>query len=97
MSLLKEDWKASYLDSNQESFNPSDNMNGGKISLTKTTDDDLTIYISSAKGYKQGGFNLGTGLSKSSFSNDINYQPESLINYEVGINKYLSPSRTYLD
>ena len=92
-----EDWKASYLDSNQESFNPSDNMNGGKISLTKTTDNDLTIYISSAKGYKQGGFNLGTGLSKSSFSNDINYQPESLINYEVGINKYLSSSRTYLD
>jgi iron complex outermembrane receptor protein len=53
--------------------------------------------MSSAKGYKQGGFNLGTGLSDTPFSNDINYQPESLINYELGLNKYFSLSSTYLD
>ncbi len=92
-----EAWKADYLDSNQESFNPSNNMNGGKISLTKLIDDDTTFYMSSAKGYKQGGFNLGTGLNDTPFSNDINYQPESLINYELGLNKYFSLSSTYLD
>ena len=51
--------KLSY--SNKESFNPANDMNGGKISLTKSLE-DLTLYVSAAKGYKQGGFNLGIGL-----------------------------------
>ena len=92
-----EDWDAGYSDSNKESFNPVDKMNGGKISLTKTTTEDLTFFVSAAKGYKQGGFNLGTGLSDSSFSNSINYQPESLINYEFGLNGYIDYLDTYLD
>mgnify|MGYP001375301270 CR=1 FL=1 len=92
-----EDWDAGYSDSNKESFNPVDKMNGGKISLTKTTTEDLTFFVSAAKGYKQGGFNLGTGLSASSFSNSINYQPESLINYEFGLNGYIDYLDTYLD
>ncbi len=92
-----EDWDAGYSDSNKESFNPADKMNGGKISLTKTTTEDFTFFVSAAKGYKQGGFNLGTGLSDSSFSNSINYQPESLINYEFGLNGYIDYLDTYLD
>ena len=73
-----EDWNADYLDSKQEAFNPSDDMNGGKISLTNKMSDDLSIYLSAAKGYKQGGFNLGTGLNSSDFSNSIIYSPESV-------------------
>lgn len=91
-----EDWEASYLDSNKESFNPANDMNGGKISLTKSLE-DLTLFVSAAKGYKQGGFNLGTGFSNSSFSDSINYEPESLINYEIGLNNYLASLDTYLD
>ena len=91
-----EDWEASYLDSNKELFNPANDMNGGKIALTKSLE-DLTVFVSAAKGYKQGGFNLGTGFSNSSFSDSINYEPESLMNYEIGINNYLTSLDTYLD
>ena len=92
-----EDWEANYKDSNQESFKPSDNMNGGKISLSNNQSENTTFFASVAKGYKQGGFNLGTGLNNSEFNNSINYDPESLINYEVGINKLLPNADGYLD
>ena len=92
-----EDWEADYIDSNNESFNPTDNMNGGKISIIKMPTEDLTFFISAAKGYKQGGFNLGTGLSNSSFSNSIDYDPESLISYELGLNNFFGSTYTYID
>ena len=92
-----EDWEANYKDSNQESFKPSDNMNGGKISLSNNQSENTTFFASVAKGYKQGGFNLGTGLNNSEFNNSSNYDPESLINYEVGINKLLPNADGYLD
>ena len=92
-----EDWEANYKDSNQESFKPSDNMNGGKISLSNNQSENTTFFASVAKGYKQGGFNLGTGLNNSEFNTSINYDPESLINYEVGINKLLPNADGYLD
>ena len=63
-----EDWDADYLDSNEELFTPDDSMNGGKISLINSLDNDLKYYLSIAKGYKQGGFNLGTGLNSSSLT-----------------------------
>ena len=92
-----EDWKADYYDSNNELFRPEDTMTGGKISLTNSISDDLKSYISIAKGYKQGGFNLGTGISNTSLAQVISYSPEYLINYEVGLNKYFISSETYLD
>ena len=92
-----EDWKADYLDSNSESFNPSNNMNGGKISYINNPDSATTYFLSIAKGYKQGGFNLGTGFNDSKFSNSINYDPETLINYEIGLNKYLTNFDTFFD
>ena len=92
-----EDWKADYLDSNSESFNPSNNMNGGKISYINNPDSSTTYFLSIAKGYKQGGFNLGTGFNDSKFSNSINYDPETLINYEIGFNKYLTNFDTFFD
>ena len=92
-----EDWKADYLDSRQEGFNPSDEMNGGKISLTNKMSDDLSLYLSAARGYKQGGFNLGTGLNGSDFSSSIIYSPEYLTNYEFGLNKYFSTSNIFVD
>ena len=92
-----EDWDADYLDSNEELFTPDDSMNGGKISLINSLDNDLKYYLSIARGYKQGGFNLGTGLNSSSLIEAVSYSPEYLSNYEFGISKYFFSSKTFLD
>ena len=92
-----EGWQADYLDSNNELFTPDDSMNGGKISLINSLENDLKYYVSVAKGYKQGGFNLGTGVTSSSLVQAISYSPEYLTNYEFGINKYFVSSKTFLD
>ena len=60
-------------------------MNGGKISLTNNYKENSSFFVSIAKGYKQGGFNLGTGLNISTFSDSIKYDPETLVNYELGL------------
>lgn len=82
--LRWENWDSKYNDSNQESFNPSDNMNGGKISLIKNNDNS-NIYFSIARGYKQGGFNLGLDPTDNSIKNSLIYDPEFLTNYEIGL------------
>ena len=82
--LRWENWDAKYNDSNDESFNPSDNMNGGKISLIKNNNNS-NIYFSIARGYKQGGFNLGLDATDY-INNSLIYDPEFLTNYEIGFN-----------
>ncbi len=84
--IRSEDWDADYSDSFGESFNPSKRMTGGKFSITKTLINGSTVFTSIAKGYKQGGFNLGLGLAADSTNRNIYYDPEFLTNYEVGIN-----------
>ena len=56
-----EDYESDYNDSFGESFNPSDKMSGGKISLIKKLINDSNIFVSVARGYNQGGFNLNLG------------------------------------
>jgi len=58
IGMRREDWNADYYDSNKELFLPDDLMNGGKISLTNKLTRDSRTYLSIARGYKQGGFNL---------------------------------------
>ena len=91
IGLRWEDWEADYSDSLQESFNPTDKMSGGKISLIKNMTNDTNMYASLAKGYKQGGFNLG--LDANSTNKNLAYDPEFLTNYEVGINTKLMDSK----
>ena len=43
-------------------------------------------YLSYAKGYKQEGFNVGLGLLGQVDPNELEYDPEYLTNYELGIN-----------
>ena len=93
IGLRWEDWEADYSDSLNELFNPSDNMSGGKISLIKTMTNGTNVYASLAKGYKQGGFNLGLGLDANSTDRNLAYDPEFLINYELGINTKLLNSK----
>jgi outer membrane receptor for ferric coprogen and ferric-rhodotorulic acid len=68
-------------------------MSGGKISLIKKIENDTNIFVSIAKGYKQGGFNLGLGLASDSLNNNLLYDPEYLTNYELGINSKAMYSR----
>ena len=82
--LRWENWDSRYKDSNNESFRPSNNMNGGKISLVKNRNNS-NAFFSIARGYKQGGFNLGVDATDNSIKNSLIYDPEFLTNYEIGL------------
>ena len=97
IGMRREDWNADYYDSNKELFLPDDLMNGGKISLTNKLTRDSRTYLSIAKGYKQGGFNLGTGFNNSNLVRAISFSPEYLTNYEFGFNRYFKSQETYFD
>jgi hypothetical protein len=84
-----EDYQSNYYDSFGESFNPNDQMSGGKISLNKNLSDVANIFISIARGFNQGGFNLNLGLEPESKNSNLYYDPEFLTNYEVGFNAQL--------
>ena len=81
-----EDYESNYYDSFGESFNPADRMSGGKISFNKNLSDVANIFISVARGFNQGGFNLNLGLEPESKNTNLYYDPEFLTNYEVGFN-----------
>ena len=95
--LRWEDWEANYDDTFGEHFNPSDQMLGGKLSLMKEWSDDTNLYASIGRGYKAGGFNLGTGFSNPLYTDTLIYDPEYLWNYELGINRQFANSNTNLD
>ena len=86
IGLRDENWKSKYNDNNDESFNPSNSMSGGKISISKSLNEETVIFGSLSKGYKQGGFNIGLGLAGDSLQDDLIYDPEFLINYDIGVN-----------
>lgn len=81
-----ENSESKYSDSFGESFNPSDKISGGKVSISKIIDKDTNIFFSIARGYNQGGFNLNLGLDPNSQNRNLYYDPEFLTNYEVGLN-----------
>ena len=86
MGLRWENSESKYSDSFGESFNPSDKISGGKISINKILDEDKNIFFSIARGYNQGGFNLNLGLDPNSQNSNLYYDPEFLTNYEIGFN-----------
>ena len=88
-----EDYESNYYDSFGESFNPSDKMSGGKISLNKTISDATNVFVSVARGFNQGGFNLNLGLAPGSQNGNLYYDPEFLTNYELGWNAKLLNSK----
>ena len=88
-----EDYESNYFDSFGESFNPADQMSGGKISLNKNLNDVANIFISVARGFNQGGFNLNLGLASDSKNTNLYYDPEFLTNYEAGFNAQVFDSK----
>ncbi|MDC3271652.1 TonB-dependent receptor [Gammaproteobacteria bacterium] len=84
-----ENYESQYADSLGELFNPSDKMSGGKISINKNLSNNSNIFMSIARGFNQGGFNLNLGLAPDSKNSNLYYDPEFLTNYEIGFNAEL--------
>jgi len=77
-----EEWETTYSDTDDTSFNGTENLVGGKIGLDYKVSADQLIYATLSHGYKPGGFNPVTdesGLSKQ-------YKTESLWNIDLGTN-----------
>jgi len=72
---------ANYQDSNGIDVSPADNMWGGQISLNHKINESLNSYVTLARGYKAGGFNLSLSVPDALRE----YQPESLLSLESGI------------
>jgi len=69
-----------YNDSNALRFSPADNLWGGHISLSYQLAEGKSAYATLTRGYKAGGFNLGTSLPEAR----SRFGPESLYNLETG-------------
>ena len=74
-------------------FAPVNHLWGGNAALEYLIEADQHAYISVARGYKAGGFNLGPDLP----ANQILFQPESDVNYEAGYKADLLSHRLRVD
>lgn len=82
-----------YRDSNGLNLSPSDDMWGGQISLNHSLNEKQNIYVTLSRGYKAGGFNLSISLPESRRA----YDPEYLVNFEVGMKSFLLDYRLNLN
>jgi outer membrane receptor protein involved in Fe transport len=69
-----------------------DNMVGGQISLSLDFSRAATGYATISRGYKAGGFNLGRVPQ-----DRLQFEPEYLWNYEVGVKQTALDGRLYAD
>lgn len=53
---------ASYVDSSGAAFEPSETMFGGQVSLHQVITEFVDGYVAVARGYKAGGFNIGSRI-----------------------------------
>ncbi len=70
----------SYSDSRGSESTPNFTMLGGAVTLQKDVTDAIRSYLSVSRGYKGGGFNAGPSVP----SEDRQYNPEYLWNFEAG-------------
>ena len=76
-----EHWSATYSDSDGQLSKPADTMWGGQVALGYRIDAARTAYLSVSRGYKTGGFNIGTEIPADS----RRFGPEFLLNTELGL------------
>jgi len=81
VALRLENRDSSYSDSTTASFSPEDNMLGGNITLSHYHKSGFIGWASIARGYKAGGFNISLPIPEELRE----YEPEFLLNYELGI------------
>ena len=84
--------EADYLNSEQLSFDPTDTMVGGKLVLSYQLNNDNLFYASINRGYKTGGVNTDGSLP----DHLREFEPEFVINYEVGYKVNLLNNKAYL-
>ncbi len=60
--LRLEERDASYADSDGIRFNPRDRLWGGSLSVTKEMNESQILWASMSRGYRAGGFNIGTSV-----------------------------------
>jgi outer membrane receptor protein involved in Fe transport len=78
--LRGERWTARYADNSDLNFDPANNLWGGAVSLTRKLSEQQSAYATVSRGYKAGGFNLSQGLPP----DQIQFGPESALNFELG-------------
>jgi iron complex outermembrane recepter protein len=74
-------------------FAPADNLWGAHFSLDTRIADGQHVYALISRGYKAGGFNLSPGLPPS----QLQFAPESAVNFEVGHKAQLEDGRLRID
>ena len=84
VGLRVEDRTTDYTDSSGMILGPGETMVGGELTLSHDISDAVTGFVSLAKGYKAGGFNLGLVPA-----GRREFEQESLWNLEAGIKSSL--------
>jgi iron complex outermembrane recepter protein len=74
-------------------FGPADNLWGGQASIDYRIADGQHVYALIARGYKASGFNLSPGLP----ANQLQFTPESDLNFEVGHKAQFDDGRLRID
>jgi iron complex outermembrane recepter protein len=69
-----------YFDSREANFAPKDTMYGYRTALNYKYDNTNNYYLLVSRGFRGGGFNSGLSVPQ----NLREYNPESLINFELG-------------
>ena len=81
-----------YEDSDGLAIGPSETMSGGELTLSHEHSDRLTSFVTLARGYKAGGFNLGVVPPEQRA-----FDAEALWNLEAGIRSRLAAGRVLLN
>ncbi len=81
LGMRYERHRSRYSDSNDVRFSPQDDLFGAHVALDYLLDNQRLVYVSLARGYKVGGFNIDGDLDE-----DLRrFDPESLYNLEFGL------------
>ncbi|MGH8136519.1 MAG: TonB-dependent receptor, partial [Steroidobacteraceae bacterium] len=78
--LRLEERDAHYDDSDGSQFDPTDRMWGGQLSLTHQIGEGQSLWASLSRGFKAGGFNIGTSVPE----DRQQFTPEYVWNVEIG-------------
>jgi len=78
--LRLEQREASYHDTDGSRFDPRDRMWGGQLSLMHQLSESRTLWASLSRGFKAGGFNIGTSVP----AGRQQFAPEYLWSVETG-------------
>jgi iron complex outermembrane recepter protein len=81
LGVRGEQRSADYQDTDGAAFSPDETMFGGSVSLRQQFGERTQAYVKFARGYKAGGFNIGSQVPEDKRS----FVAETLDNLEVGL------------